>query len=108
MNVQIAIFDEFGAFCADVQRAAELRHSRIEPFLDQADEVVLDFGGVRNMNSSFCNALIANLVSAHGQCVLEKLKFRNCRLLVQVMIESAIDMGLSQRETHLCVRPTQT
>jgi hypothetical protein len=63
------IFPEFGRFCANGENAAAFRFSRIEPFLDSHDKIVLDFAGVHNVNSSFANALVANLISQHSEAV---------------------------------------
>lgn len=96
MSLHLQLFSEFGSFCANGENAAAFRFTRIEPFLDSHDKIVLDFAGVHNVNSSFANALVANLISQHSEAVLQKLHFANCNALVRVAIESAIALGLER------------
>ena len=94
MNVELQMADEFGEFCANGELAAQVRFERIEPLASAAAQIVFDFKGVRNMNSSFCNALIANLIRQHPD-VVPKLRFINCRPNVRVLIKSAVDLGIA-------------
>ena len=96
MSLHLQLFTEFGSFCANGENAAAFRFSRIEPFLDSNDKIILDFAGVHNVNSSFANALVANLISQHSQAVFQKLEFANCNARVRVSIESAIALGLQR------------
>lgn len=96
MTLEIQFFPEFGSFCANGESAAAFRHARIDPFVSSHDRIVLNFQGVRNMNSSFANALIANLVSQNSEAVLQKLQFVNCHPTVKVSIESALTLGLER------------
>jgi hypothetical protein len=90
----------FGSFCANGDRAAEYRATEIEPFVDRAEEIVFDFSGVRNMNSSFCNSLIAPL-AAHSADAVKKLTFCNLRPGLDVLIRSAIEIGVtSDHQAH--------
>ena len=91
LNIQLA--NEFGDFLADGEKAAAFRFSRIDPFVHSHEQIVLDFRGVRNMNSSFANALIANLVSQSPE-VLQKLHFTNCNARIRVLVESALALGV--------------
>lgn len=100
MNLNIALHDKFGSFCADGEQAARFRFERIDPYVETAEQIHFDFAGVRNMNSSFCNALLANLISQHGPSVLQKVRFTNCRSNVRVMVESAIELGMARRAEH--------
>ena len=100
MNVSITILDEFGSFCADGEKAARFRFERIDPYVETAEQIHFDFAGVRNMSSSFCNAMLANLISQHSSSVVQKLRFANCRSNVRVMIESAIELGITRRAEH--------
>ena len=49
---------------------------------------------------SFCNALLANLISQHGPSVLRKVRFANCHPNVRVMIESALELGMRRVAEH--------
>jgi anti-anti-sigma regulatory factor len=95
MILHIQFSSEFGSFLADGEKAAAFRFSRIDPFVYSYDQIVLDFQGVRNMNSSFANALIANLVNL-GPEVLPKLRFSNCNSRVRVSIEAALSLGIDK------------
>lgn len=92
MNLHIQLSGEFGDFLADGEKAAAFRYARIDPFIHSHEQLVLDFQGVRNMNSSFANALIANLVSQSPE-VLPKLHFSNSNSRVRVTIEAALALG---------------
>ena len=95
MTLTIQLTKEFGDFLADGEKAAAFRFSQIDPFVHSHDEIVLDFQGVRNMNSSFANALIANLISQSPE-VLKKLHFTNCNLRVRVLVESALALSVEK------------
>ncbi len=95
MIVKLQVFDLFGAFCVDAALATQVRSERVDIFLDAADQIIFDFEGVRNMNSSFCNALIANLLARYPEC-LSRIKFANCRSNLKVLIQSAVDLGLER------------
>ena len=96
MNRELALAEAFGAHLADGPRAAHYRSETIEPLLSTAGDVVLDFSGVRNANSSFMNALLSGLIEKHGEGVLEQLLFKGCNPTVKVLVESAIDLGIQK------------
>jgi hypothetical protein len=96
MNLSFTLFDEFGSFCADGEKAARFRFERIDPLVETAALIHFDLAGARNMSSSFCNALLANLISQDGQSVIQKVRFANCRSNIRVMIESAIELGMTR------------
>ena len=72
------------------------RHRQIDPYLDLFEKVILDFSGVRSANSSFMNALISGLLEQHGDEVLEKLVFKSCKPAIAVLVEAAIELGISK------------
>lgn len=94
MNLEIAIREQFGSHLADGVKAAEFRMGRIDPYVDICPEIVLDFTGVRNANSSFINALVTGLVEQHGVKVLHKIIFKGCNPPIQVLIEAAVELGV--------------
>jgi hypothetical protein len=94
MTLTLDLAAEFGSFCADGEAAERFRERRVDPLLATADEVVFDSGGVRNANTSFCNALIANLVIRHGTATLRKVRFANCRENVKVLVCAALDLAM--------------
>lgn len=98
MNLEISISEQFGTHLADGDRAAAFRMSRIDPYVELCAEIVLDFTGVRNANSSFINALVSGLVEQHGIKVLNVLVFKACNPSIRVLIESAIELGASKHD----------
>lgn len=94
MKQELTIVDDFGPHLADGTAAASYRMSRIEPYIGLCSEIVLDFSGVRNANSSFINALVAGIVEQHGRDVLAKLTFKGCSPVIKVLVQAAIDLGL--------------
>lgn len=96
MKLTIRIRDDFGPFCADGEAAAEFRFRRVDPYASAAETIEFDFEGVRNANSSFCNALIANLVAKNSEEIIQRLRFCNCRENVKIMIQAALALGVSR------------
>jgi hypothetical protein len=94
MKHELSLVVDFGPQLADGEAASRYRTSRIEPYLDLCDQVVVNFSGVRSANSSFINALVAGLVEQHGQTVLEKVAFKGCNPVIRVLVEAAVDLGL--------------
>jgi len=95
VNLQIQLSGEFGDFLADGEKAAAFRYRYVDPFIHSHEKITLDFHGVRNMNSSFANALIANLVSQSPE-VLPKLHFINTNPRIRVTIEAALALGVER------------
>lgn len=98
MKLELNLADEFGTGLADGALAAEFRQGRMDPYAGICPEIVLNFAGVRNANSSFVNALVAGFVEQHGPQVLDRLVFRGCNPVVRVLVESAISLGLEKHE----------
>ncbi|MBE2284067.1 MAG: STAS-like domain-containing protein [Prosthecobacter sp.] len=98
MKLDLNLADEFGTGLADGALAAEFRQGRMAPYAGICPEIVLNFTGVRNANSSFINALVAGFVEQHGPQVLDRLVFRGCNPVVRVLVESAISLGLEKHE----------
>ena len=94
MRMELALVTEFGLQLADGDRAASFRMTRIEPYLEMCEQIVLDFTGVRSANSSFINALISGVVEQHGPAVLKKVTFKGCNPVIRVLVEAAISLGL--------------
>lgn len=96
MSKELKLAETFGTFLAEGALAAAVRLKEIEPYYHAYDEIVLDFAGVRNVNSSFANALIGPLLGQHGEAALQKLRFRHCNAVARVMVESALTLGLER------------
>jgi hypothetical protein len=97
MNHVIRVFDHVGSFGGRSEAAIRFRQVHIEPLLIGEGEIEIDFSEVRSTNSSFCNALVANLIELHPEA-LERICFSNCRPAIRLMIESAIELGLERLE----------
>jgi len=97
---ELPLAERFGTFLAEGALAAEFRLREIEPFFHTYDCIVLDFSGVRNVNSSFANALLVPLIEQHGSEALGKLRFHGCNPIVRVMIEGALALGLQRAQEN--------
>ena len=58
-------------------RARELREE-VEQLLAQADEVVLDFTGMKSATQSFVDELVGVLILKHGPDIVQRLVFKGC------------------------------
>ena len=94
--LHFSIGTDLGTHLADGAEAAEYRRGRIDPYVDLCTEIVLDFTGVRMANSSFMNALVAGLIEQHGEAILERVLFKGCNPVVEVLVNAAIDLGLQK------------
>lgn len=90
--------EDCGAILADGSMALVYRNRQINPYLDLCEKVILDFSGVRSANSSFMNALISGLLEHHGESVLGKLVFKSCKPAIAVLVEAAIELGISKSD----------
>lgn len=98
MKLELNLAEEFGAGLADGALAAEFRQGKMAPYAGICSEIVLNFTGVRNANSSFMNALVAGFIEQHGPQVLDRLVFQGCNPVLRVLVESAISLGQEKHE----------
>lgn len=94
-----SMVQEFGTFLAEGRRAAEFKHSVVDPLLLTAEEIVFDFSGVRNASSSFMNALFANLVANNDDQIIKRVRFTGCNPTIQFLLQDAVEIGM-QRPTN--------
>lgn len=94
----IPIAKKFGRRLCDGTKAYAFRTIEIDPYVASSDQIIFDFSGVRAANSSFVNALITGLIADHGEAVAEKLAFRGCLPTVRVLVQAAVDLGISKTE----------
>ena len=94
MTHEIHLREDFGLRLSDGSQAYSFRVSKIDPYLAICGQVVLDFTGIRSANSSFVNALISGLFEQHGVETLNKLIFRGCLPTIQILVQSAVDLGM--------------
>ncbi|SHK08668.1 protein of unknown function [Rubritalea squalenifaciens DSM 18772] len=96
MKHEINITEHFGARLSNGEEAYAFRISNIAPYANLCDPLVIDFTGVRSANSSFINALIGALFEDHGRELLKTLTFKGCLPTIQVLVEAAIQLGLTK------------
>lgn len=93
MKLELSLLENFGSSLADGSEADAFRVGKIDPYVSMGYEVILDFTGIRNANSSFMNALVTDLITQHGMVVLEQLRFKGCNPLIKVLVGAAVDLG---------------
>ncbi|MEW6405433.1 MAG: STAS-like domain-containing protein [Chloroflexota bacterium] len=93
----IRMSDQFGTFCSTGRQALNFLQQTVMPLLSAGDEIIFDFQDIRHANSSFVNALFANLVMRQGEDVITKIKIRHCRPYVQTLICAGLEMGVKKR-----------
>lgn len=93
--VTMNIKQEIGEFCADGRIGLTFLQTKINPALSNNQDITLDFEGVRNMNSSFANAVFGNLVKEHGKGILSRLSMVNLRDNVKAEIIAGLSYGKS-------------
>jgi hypothetical protein len=98
MRLELPIARDLGSHLADGFAAADYRRGRIDPYVDICAEIVIDFRGVRTANSSFVNGLVAGLIEQHGPEILRRVIFRGCNPVLHVLVEAAIELGLSKTQ----------
>ncbi|MEP2775338.1 MAG: STAS-like domain-containing protein [Luteolibacter sp.] len=98
MKHTVHLATQFGPRLCDGEKAYSFRVQDLDPHMVICEEVVLDFTGVRATNSSFTNALICGIIVDHGQEVLNKLVFKGCLPTVRVLVQGAVDLGISKIE----------
>jgi hypothetical protein len=100
---EISLSDAFGPRLSDGAEAYAFRVSKINPYLGLAgfDQVVLDFTGIRSANSSFVNALVSGLFEQYGVDALGKIAFRGCLPTIQVLVQSAVDLGIEKHKERV-------
>lgn len=91
------IKDEIGEFCAEGRIGIEFMNNRVIPLLDIQESIIMDFDGVRGMNSSFANALFANLAKRYGKKIVSRLIFKNIRNNVKNEIIGSLSLGLKNQ-----------
>ncbi len=78
MQAAFSIFEHTKAqFLGSRFRARELREE-LEQVLARADEVVLDFTGMKSATQSFVDELVGVLILKHGPDIVRRLVFKGC------------------------------
>lgn len=95
-DIQIDVHNHFGGFCARGDAAVSLLKSSVYPNIGTDTKIVFDFEGVRNINSSFSNALFANLVRKFGDSVLDQVQIKNAKPNVRSEILSSFMRAKSE------------
>jgi hypothetical protein len=98
--MMVNVRNEFGDFCADGAIATSFLKDRVYPRLNAGEVVTFDFDGVRNMNSSFSNALFGNLFRKYGEEGIKRIKVKNQSTSLTSLIKSSINYGLQQSQRN--------
>jgi hypothetical protein len=101
MKHELRLAADFGPRLSDGAEAYKYRVSKIDSYLSLCEQVVLDFTGVRSANSSFINALVSGLFEQHGEEALRKLVFKGCLPTIQILIQSAVDLGITKHSERV-------
>ncbi len=101
MILTIPLAERFGRLLGNGADAYAFRMAEIDPYVATSDQIIFDFNGVRAANSSFINALITGLIADHGEALVEKLVFRGCLPTVRVLVQGAVDLGITKTEEQL-------
>lgn len=96
MTKIILMNNRFGKLCANGDNALFFLKNEVLPIANKGEDLIFDFENVRNMNSSFSNALFANLIMQKGMSVLDNVKFKNCGVNIQLSIKAALELGCSK------------
>jgi hypothetical protein len=87
----INIFGRSGFFAQDKDIARDIRIKEIVPFLENNEDVVLDFSGVGGATQSFIHALISDVLRRYGGSVLAHIEFKSCNEEIRQIINIVID-----------------
>lgn len=98
MTTTIRIKDHFGSLCANGDKALSFLDKEIMQIVESGENIIFDFTDVRNMNSSFSNALFSNLIIRSGESTLSRIKFKNCKENIKSIINAALSYGLSKKK----------
>jgi len=89
--ISIDLYEKIGSFAENKDIAREIRTSKINPALNQGENVVLNFENITLTTQSFVHALISDLIRNHGVDVLDKILFKNCCDSVKTLINVVCD-----------------
>lgn len=95
-DTQIDMQSQFGEFCARGDSAVRLLKCHVYPNVGSGSKIVFNFSGVRNMNSSFSNALFANLVRKYGVGVLDQVEIVSAKPNIKKEIVSSFALAKSR------------
>jgi len=83
---EIKIFGRTGAFAGNKDIAREIRLKEILPYINDKNEIILNFKGVESATQSFIHALISDVIRQKGIKVLDRLYFKDCNITIQKII----------------------
>lgn len=85
------VFDLFGDFAEDKDKARELRINQVIPSLEKGENIVFDFKSVNNATQSFIHALISDLIRRNGIDILDNIEFKNCNETIRTIITIVVN-----------------
>ncbi len=94
----IKLSEYFNKFCSNGEESNKFLIDVVIPEFDKNDKICFDFEGIRNMNSSFSNALFTNLIRKLNKEVIKKITFTNCKENIKILISTSLSMGLKDIE----------
>tara|TARA_A100001391_G_C5070822_1_gene278232 strand:- start:292 stop:618 length:327 start_codon:yes stop_codon:yes gene_type:complete len=95
-EMRIDMYSEFGDFCARGSLAIEYIDQKVIPKFSNQEELIVDLKGVRNMNSSFCNAFFTSLFLVYGEPLKKNIKILNAPDKLRGMIRQAMHQGIKK------------
>lgn len=91
----INLSNYFKEFCSDGEESYRFLVEVVIPEFEKNEKISFDFSGIRNMNSSFSNALFANLIRKRGSDIINRISFSNCGENIKILISTSLSMGIN-------------
>lgn len=83
---KIEIYIKTGAFAGNKDIARDIRLNDILPYINDENELILDFKNIESATQSFIHALISDVIRQKGIQVLDRIYFKNCNITIQKII----------------------
>lgn len=93
IGIRMNMSEDFGTFCAEGGKAIQYLEQKIYPQINSGKNVTLDFDGVKNMNSSFANAMFSNIVRKLEGNITGRILIVNARENIQTSIKMGLYLG---------------
>ena len=87
----ISIFDYTGTFAENKDVASNIRIQEITQFLDNKEEVILDFEKVDMATQAFIHALISDILRKFGNDALDYISFKSCNETIEKIINIVVE-----------------
>lgn len=87
----LSIYNIFGSFAEDKERAIKYRDEKIMPAIESGKTIIIDFENVSSAPHSFINALIASPISRLGLLAYKKIKVVNKSKDIEGIVDYIFD-----------------